>query len=246
MTPARRTLPLAVAALGLLGGSALARVFWVREGVPHGPTSVGQPGWNPAHIARLEINGGTADLEVIGCQLPPPDAERLLLTAYRAAGGSAWGGHGLHLGWGLAFAGGRVIRWLIFSVDRPGECVVVRLTQTREEFLASARPPERSRLEALPPLPSVASMRLHAADLTHEAAAEVADVPMPPAAATGRLESDLLAAGWVPAVAAFADGSPAMLFRRGRDLCAVHAAPAANGGAIVIRFHKRLDRRSSG
>lgn len=220
---------------------SLARVFWLQGGGPHGDTAAGRPGWNRAYAAELRINGGRADLDVIGCQMSASDAERMLLAAYNAAGGRAWASHGMDLGWGLATVGPHVVRWLIFSAGRSEECIVVRITQTRHEFLASGRPPAGTGIEALPPLPG-ADVRLLIADDTARAALDVLETRQSPAAALRSMGDALMGGGWVPAMPTGPDDAPT-LFRRERDVCAISAVPGEAGGARLVRLHKRMAAR---
>ncbi len=233
----RRGARIAVAC-ALVATSVPARVYWLRGERSHGATSAGQPGWNRAYSARLRINDGAADLEVLGVSLPAPEAERTLLEAYRAMGADAWAMHGTAIGWGIAVDGHRIVRWLMFSLGAPRECVVVRLTQSREEFLASARPPRGDPMPALPPAPAV-DTTLWVADETSRAAVQLGRSALPVSAVARRLTDDLVQAGWQPATPLGPDAPP-LLFRRGRELCAVLASPREEGGSTVVRLHKVL------
>lgn len=225
-------------ACALVAGWAHARVYWLRGERSHGATSAGQPGWNRAYTTRLRINQGGGDLEVLGVSLPAPEAERTLVEAYRAMGADVWALHGAAIGWGIAVDGNRIVRWLIFSVGAPRECIVVRLTQSREEFLASARPPRGEPIPSLPPAP-VVDTTLFVADEASRAAVQLGRSSLPVSAVARRLADDLVQAGWQPAVPPDPD-SPPLLFRRGRELCAVLASPREEGGSTVVRLHKVL------
>lgn len=217
-----------------------ARVAWLHDGL-HGATTPGRPGWNGAYVAPLRINGGRAGLDVTGCQLAAPDAMRMLAETYRAAGGSVLSGHGSEIGWGIALAGDRVVRWLVFGAGRRGECIVVRLTQSREDFLASGRRPGRSLLDQVPDLPG-SSPRLFVADDEARAAVEVSDARMTPAAALARMESQLVGAGWTPTLPVEPGAGLSILYRKGRAICIVSASPGPEGTSVT-RFHKVLGGR---
>ncbi|MBU4460511.1 MAG: hypothetical protein KJ579_08090 [Verrucomicrobia bacterium] len=236
--PASLSARLAAALWIALSVAAPARVFWRHDGGGHGPTAPGRPGWNSAYAARLDINGGKADLDVTGCQLPAPDAMRMLADTYRGMGGSVLDGHGSEIGWGIAKAGDRVIRWLVFSASRPRECIVVRITQSMADFLASGRRPTRTMLDAVPELPG-SEPRLFVADLQSRLAMEISTTKMPPAAAMRRMASQLVGDGWTPSVPVDPDSTPSVIYRRGRDLCIVSASPGPEGSSIT-RLHKVL------
>lgn len=234
--PARWAAALALA----VAGSAPARVAWLHDGL-HGATTPGRPGWNSAYVAPLRINGGRAGLDVTGCQLAAPDAMRMLAETYRAAGGSVLSSHGSEIGWGIAVAGDRVVRWLVFGAGRRGECIAVRITQSRADFLASGRRPERSLLDRVPALPG-SSPRLFVADDEARAAIEVSDARMPPAAALARMESQLIGDGWVPTVPVEPGAGLPLLYRKGREVCIVSAGPGPEGTSVT-RLHKVLGGR---
>lgn len=220
---------------------AISRVFWQRGSGGHGAVSAGQPGWSRAYAAPLRINGGRADLEILGADLRADDAHRMLIETYRGMGGSVLSGHGAELGWGVALIGDRVVRWLIFGAGLRGECVVMRIDQTRADFAASVRRPDRSLLDDLPDLPG-AEPGLFAADDHALAAAEISSVRMPPAVAVARLESMLVGEGWTPAIPMDPGSGASIIYQRGRDLCVV-SATATPGGASVIRLRKTLGGR---
>lgn len=217
-----------------------ARVAWLHDGL-HGATTPGRPGWNSAYVAPLRINGGRAGLDVTGCQLAAPDAMRMLAETYRAAGGSVLSGHGSEIGWGIALAGDRVVRWLVFGAGRRGECIVVRVTQSKEDFLASGRRPERSLLSRVPGLPG-STPRLFVADDEARAAVEVSDARMPAPAALARMESQLVGDGWAPTVPVEPGAGLPVIYRKGREICIVSAGPGPEGTSIT-RLHKVLGGR---
>lgn len=227
------------AALWIAGSvAAPARVFWRHDGGGHGSTEPGRPGWNSAYAARLEINGGKADLDVTGCQLAAPDAMRMLADTYRGMGGAVLDGHGSQIGWGIAKAGDRVIRWLVFGASRPRECIVVRITQSTADFLASGRRPIRTLLDAVPELPG-SEPRLFVADLQARLAVELSASKMPPAVAMRHMASQLVGEGWTPSIPIGPDSALSVIYRRGRDLCIVSACPGPEGSSIT-RLHKVL------
>lgn len=234
--PARWT-----AVLCLAGAAAVeARVSWLHEGL-HGATSPGRPGWNSAYTAPLRINEGSADLDVIGCQLAATDAMRMLADTYRGAGASVLSGHGAEVGWGIAVAGDRVVRWLVFGVGRARECMVVRVTQSKADFLASGRRPSRSLLDRVPELPG-SEPRLFIADEEARAAVEVSDARMPPSAVMQRMEAHLVGDGWTPAMPVEPGAGIPVIYRKGRELCIVSASPGPEGSSIT-RLHKVLGGR---
>lgn len=235
---ATRLRVLAACVWWLAGWSAFGRVYWVGRGPSHGPTTAGQPGWNQAYKSRLRINEGHADLEVLGVSLPAPEAERTLVAAYRAMGADVWAVHGTSIGWGIALEGTRVVRWLVFPVSGPRECIVVRLTQTREELHASARLPRGEPIPSLPPAPTITTT-LFLADDSARASTQIGHSALPSLVAANRLADDLVQAGWQLAIPAAPDAPP-LLFRRGRELCAVLVVPREDGGSRVLRLHKVL------
>ncbi|MCX7818499.1 MAG: hypothetical protein N2652_04720 [Kiritimatiellae bacterium] len=236
--PARGGVAVLIAGATLCGAaSAIGRVYWLRGESAHGATTAGQPGWNRAHTARIRINEGRADLEVLGVTLPATEAERLLVDAYRTMGADVWAMHGEVIGWGIAVDSRRVVRWLIVPLGHPRECLVVRLTQSREEFLASARPPTGNPIPSLPPAPALDTV-LFVADETAHLAAQLGRSALPAPVAAARLADDLVQAGWHPVIPPEPDVPP-LLFRRGQELCAVITSPQ-EGGSSVLRLHKLL------
>ena len=222
----------------LVAVTAPARVYWLRGERAHGATTAGQPGWSRAYTARIRINEGGGDLEVLGVSLPAADAERALVETYRTMGADVWAVHGAAIGWGIAADDTRVVRWLIFSVGVPRECIVVRLIQSREEFFASARPLRSEPIAALPPAPAL-DTTLFIADDSARVAVQLGRSVLPAAVVARRLADDLVQAGWQPASLSDPD-SPPVLFRRGRELCAVLASPQQYSGSVVLRLHKVL------
>jgi len=181
-------------------------------------------------------------MEILGPTMPAEAAHRFLIQTYRAMGGSILAGRGANLGWGVALVGNRMVRWLIFEAGIRGECVALRMTQSLAEFRASAARPARSLLDGVPDAPG-AEPRFFAADDDAAAAVEVSEVRLPPAETVERIESRLLGDGWIPARPT--DGETAtVLFRRGRELCAVSAVPS-DGGSVVTRMRKVLGRREA-
>lgn len=221
-----------------------ARVFLLLGPSPHGATAAGQPGWNAAYRTTLEINGGRADLDVLGVGLGPADAQRLLEANYRGHGAAMAAGHGANLGWGIALDGDRVIRWLVIPVNRTQECVVFRIEQTREGFVESGRRPAAHRLSGVPVPPS-AEPRLYVADETTLTALEVSESRPAPETTARLMASALESSGWMPMVPQDPSrdpGGPRIYVRRG-EICTVQVSPSPDGGSTVLRFHKRLRSR---
>lgn len=235
--PASPSARLAAALCLALAVAAPARVYWLHDGI-HGATTAGRPGWNRAYAAPLRINGGKADLDVTGCQLPADDAMRILADTYRGSGGAVLAGHGTEMGWGIAVAGNRVVRWLVFGAGRSRECIVVRVTQSKADFLASGVRPVRSLLERVPELPG-SQPRLFVADDEARAAVEVSDTRMPPDAAMRRMEAQLVGDGWSPTLPIEPGAGLPIIYRKGRELCIVSASPGPEGTSLT-RLHKVL------
>jgi hypothetical protein len=220
--------------------STPARVFWTHDAI-HGPTAAGQPGWNRAYSTQIRLNDGRASLDVIGCQLPASEAERMLVDTYRASGAPVLAGHGWELAWGIAEIHSMVVRWLIFSLGSPRECLVVRITQSKEDFLDSARPPPRSRLTQLTEVPN-STVRWYAADEQARVGLEVLEAATPPDPMRWRVVSDLIATGWVPTLPDGGDDYHPVMFRRGRELCLIHVAAGDAQGSRILRVYKELGR----
>lgn len=229
--------------LGLLlwwASSADARVFRL---LPrwHGGASAGQPGWNLAYRASLEINGGPGDLEVLGSGFDARETLRLLERNYRALGARVMVAGGDLLGWGLAAREGYVTRFLVVPSGRTAECVVYRLTQTVEEFRQSLAPPDRHRVGEIPVLPGSRPQW----SLRNETASSAVELSTAtgwtPAAAVSRLAAALASEGWTTPVPLAEDGNAplARLYVRGRDLAVIQATPGPEG-IHVIRLYKRL------
>ncbi len=223
--------------------SAHARVFWTYDAI-HGPTAAGQPGWNRAYSTQIRLNEGRASLDVIGCQLAASEAERTLLDTYRALNASVWAGHGWEVAWGIAKVQDVIVRWLIFSLGSPRECLVVRITQSTDDFLASARPPLRSRLTQLTEVPN-STVRWYAADEQARVGLEVLEAATPPDPMRQRIVSDLIATGWVPTLPDGGDDHQWVMFRRGRELCLIHVAPDDVQGSRILRVYKELGRTAT-
>ncbi len=202
---------------------AAARVFWARGGADHGATTAGRPGWNRAHQAELEINGGRGTMEVLGVTLPAATALDQLRAAYEGMGGEVFIAPGAAMGWGIARVGERVVRFLVIAPEGPRECVVFRFEQTAAEFERSVRAAERP-AEEVPGGRERRTVR----DADHELEARTIETPAPPAEAAAAVERALRAEGWQPALP---DAPAAGLFVRGGDVCVVRANAGEGPGA---------------
>lgn len=243
MPALRVALLVLISALAVSLPTARARVFQVLGPALNGATAAGQPGWTAAYTSTLDINGGRADLEVLGAGLDPGDAQRMLETAYRGRRAYVLSGHGSGLGWGIALEGDRVVRWLVVDVHRTRECVVFRIGQTRAEFLASGRRPTAHRLDAVP-APPQAEPRLYVADEATDAAIEVSVAPSEPVVEARIMDAALVSSGWIPVVPQDPSrGIGTRLYTRRGELCTVQVSAASGGGSTVLRYHKKLRGR---
>ncbi len=235
-----RVAPALAAAAFLFASPAPARVYQLLGPALHGATTADQPGWPLAYRAAVRLNGGRGDLEVLGCQFDAREAARQLRAVYGARG-AVWLRPGRWLTWGLARVDDRVVRLLVLDVGRAAECVVVRLVQTRDEFLRSGRPAAESALPDLPDLPG-ALREWSAADDSRRLAVEVSRAgAADPGQAQRELDEAWVGAGWVPVLPPDPNGGPraAQVFMRDGVLAAAQVTPAPDGrGVTIVRLRK--------
>ncbi len=210
-----------------------ARVFRLFGG---GGAAAEMPGWNALHRAEIEINGGRAELMVMGVTLPAATALETLRAAIERESGETAFAMGDRFGWGMARIGDRILRVLVLATEGPRECLVFRIEQSRAEFERSQRG-----AAARPPDDVVAGARTtrRVADRTHEMEARSLESPAGPAETTAAIERALLAEGWQPALpGAAASGA----YLRGDEMCFVRvvAAEAPGGGSRALIVRKRL------
>lgn len=225
------------AALALLAaGAAPGRVFWLRGGGPHGPTSAGQPGWDLASSARVRVNGGRGELETLGVSDSVAGAARMLDSAYQAAGGltAAWTGD--RAAWGIAAVGDEVVRWLAVRLSGPRACVVFRLTQSREDARASLRNPNGDLMTDMPAPPGTRPA-LFLADDDRGLRLDQARAPGHPDAVREWMASAMESAGWTPVTPRDPREAPrAAGYRRGARTAWVLVGADPEGGARLLRL----------
>jgi hypothetical protein len=233
-----RRIAAGVAAGVLLAAGASARVYWRSNGGPLGEGP--DPAWTRVYSAEWRINEGAAQVDAWSTRMDLDEIAAQLKARAEKLGGAAFASATPDLAWGIACGNGRVVRYLVTTLDSPN-CVAFVTEQSFEDFRASVRPPSRHLLRAVEPYPGSEPESFYASTAT-TLALETSLAAALPAEVRRHYAQALAADGWgaVRAPGGAGDGG-ADLYLKGAELVVVRALSAGGGGGSrIMVFHKRI------
>lgn len=228
----------AIAAILVVTGAGLAgaRVFRLLGGEGGAVSPRDPPGWATVHRAELVLNGAPATVTVAGVSLPLQEAMGWWQASMEREGAHAATATGQRLAWGLAVTGDRVIRVLGLSPEGPRECVMVRLEQTKADFVRSQRTAGTGVVD--PDWPG-ASVRWSVADPSGGLEMRIVESHDDRNAMLSAIWRSLISQGWRPALGDIAGGP----FLRGDEIGLVHVREETSPGrpprALIMRQRMR-------
>ena len=202
-------------------------------------TALRSSGGQVAYKSDVTINGGKGQLTVIGFTDAFPEILRILRRATGIDELDVESGHHLHA---IVKTGKGVVRLLAFRLAENLQTIVVAVEQSRAEFKASERAPDRNMLKSIPSYPN-STPRFYMKDAGRKISVAVSDTKAGVDAVEAHLLANLTKSGWEPALPPTKgkkSGTSFTIFMKGLDVCCTDIGPSSDGnGNVITILHKK-------
>ncbi|MFH1476098.1 MAG: hypothetical protein ABIH24_01205 [Verrucomicrobiota bacterium] len=234
-----KTITIILLTAGTLTLSAGARVFWIRPAARGRAVLETTHDWETIHTGSVQINDGSGNLVIMGCDDHLGAVMTKLRQAYAACEILESFRQNETMGYGRLRTDGTIVTLLALAPNTPEQTVLFVLTQTPGDFDKSRLPPTVSRLRDPPPYPG-SRVQTYLTNAESQMQLEIYAAAAAPEAVQQYYESALLGQAWARLDPAGASASLA-IYQKDTALCAVLALPTGRGAESTITvLHKRL------